>query len=165
MMPAIRIGLTSKALLAANAVLGLLILVQVAFPSGPAADAAEMDSDSSALLPEFGDATLNPPSMADMPDMLERPVFFVARRLPAPEETAPPPPPTPLRLKLEGIALSGGARVAVLRNLANNQLVQLEEGGTHEGWTLDALTSTSASFSRGAQVTELPLDPDAGNRR
>ena len=84
--------------------------------------------------------------------------------MPAPpaDETAPP---TPLRLKLEGVALSGGARVAVLRNLSNSQLVQLEEGGTHEGWTLDSLTSTSASFSRGEQFAELPLEPSTDNRR
>ena len=165
MIPAIRFGLTSKALIAANAILALLILLQVSFPSAPTADAAEADSDGSALLPEFGDVALNPPAMADMPDMLERPIFFVDRKMPAPAESAPPPPPTPLRLKLEGVALSGGARVAVLRNIANNQLVQLEEGGTHEGWVLDSLSSTSASFSRGAQVTELPLDPDTGSRR
>lgn len=87
--------------------------------------------------------------------------------MPEPEvEKAPPPPPTPLRLKLEGIALSGGSRVAVLRNLNGNGLLQLAEGDSHEGWTLDALTSTSAQFSRnGEQTRELPLDPGSNTRR
>jgi hypothetical protein len=41
-------------------------------------------------------------------------------------------------------------------------LLQLAEGETHDGWTLDALTSTSAEFSRGAQTNELLLDPSTG---
>jgi hypothetical protein len=59
--------------------------------------------------------------------------------------------------------LSGGTRVAVLRNLVNNGLLQLAEGESHDGWTLDTVSATSASFSRGEQKTELPMDPDAGD--
>ena len=68
----------------------------------------------------------------------------------------------PLRLKLEGIAIAGGARVAVLRNLSGNGLMQLTEGDSHDGWTLDTLSSNSATFSRGAQTSELLLDPVLG---
>ena len=164
-MRALEIGLTSRALLLANAVLALVIALQLAYPARTSGFDVEAPADASELLPDFGDTTVSAPTMADLPDVLERPLFFVDRRMPEPEAAAPPPPPTPLRLKLEGVALSGGARIAVLRNLANNQLVQLEEGGMHDGWTLDSLTSTSASFSRGAQRAELPLEPDAGNRR
>jgi hypothetical protein len=164
-MRAPRIGLTSKVLIATNVALAMVIALQISFPASPSNGSATAGGDVSALLPDFGDATLNPPSLADMPDMLERPLFFANRRMPKPAAEAPPPPPTPLRLKLEGIALSGGARIAVLRNLQNNQLMQLEEGGRHDGWTLDSLTSTSASFSRGEQRTELPLEPNTGNRR
>ena len=75
-------------------------------------------------------------------------------------------PPAPLRLKLEGIAIAGGSRVAVLRNLSNKGLVQLAEGESHEGWTLDSLSSVAATFSRdGEQRTELPLDPAGNGRR
>jgi hypothetical protein len=53
----------------------------------------------------------------------------------------------------------------VLRNLSGNALVQLAEGDMHDGWTLDALTSTSARFSRnGEQATELLLDPASNGR-
>jgi hypothetical protein len=164
-MRVLQIGLTSRALLLANAVLAVAIMLQLAYPARSSSPGAEAQADASELLPDFGDSTFSAPTMADLPDVLERPLFFADRRMPEPEVAAPPPPPTPLRLKLEGIALSGGARIAVLRNLQNNQLVQLEEGGRHDGWTLDSLTSTSASFSRGEQRTELPLEPDTGNRR
>jgi hypothetical protein len=164
-MRAPRIGLTSKALIAINATLAMVIALQISFPSSPSNGSTVAGGDVSALLPDFGDAVLNPPSMADLPNMLDRPLFFANRRMPKPAAEAPPPPPTPLRLKLEGVALSGGARIAVLRNLQNNQLVQLEEGDGHDGWTMDSLSSTSASFSRGEQRTELPLEPNTGNRR
>ena len=149
-MHAPRFGLTSNVLIVVNLTLAMIIALQTLFPSAPSNGSAAAGGDVAALLPDFGDATLDPPLMSDMPDMLERPLFFADRRMPKPAAEAPPPPPTPLRLKLEGIALSGGARVAVLRNLQNNQLVQLEEGDRHDGWTLDSLTSTSASFSRSA---------------
>ena len=66
-------------------------------------------------------------------------------------------PPSQLSL-LRG---AGGTRVAVLRNLRNNFLLQLAEGDTHDGWTLDVVNSNSATFSRGEETTELPLDPDS----
>lgn len=160
-----RIGLSSKVLVGANTVLALIVALQLAYPVRSVGTTIETETDGSSQLPEFGDTTVNAPPIANLPDMLERPLFFADRRMPAPRAEKPAPPPTPLRLKLEGVALSGGARIAVLRNLANNQLLQLEEGGTHDGWTLDSLTSTSASFSRGEQMTALPLDPGIGGRR
>ena len=164
MKRALQLGLTSRMLLLANGVLALMILLQLAYPARIGGSGVEAQADPSELLPDFGDTAISAPGMADLPDILERPVFFVSRRMPEPEAEAAPPP-SPLRLQLEGVALSGGARIAVLRNLQNNQLLQLEEGGRHDGWTLDSLTSTSATFSRGEQRTELPLEPNMGNRR
>ena len=77
---------------------------------------------------------------------------------------AAPPPPTPLRLTLEGVAMSAGSRIAVLRSQGNNQLLTLGEGMTHEGWTLESIEADRASFRRGGQVTELPLSPDPAQR-
>ena len=103
--------------------------------------------------------------MADLAEMLDRPLFFITRRMPEPPAAQPAAPPTPLKLKLEGIAIAAGSRVAVLRNLNGNGLLQLAEGDTHDGWTLEAISSTSASFKRGGQVNELLLDPAAAGRR
>jgi len=165
-MKAIRISRPTQALVGANVGVGLVIALQLLFPAQPNAAFAATESENTAALPEFGDMNLSPPQMSQLVEMLDRPIFFVDRRMPVPPvETAPAPPPTPLRLKLEGIAIAGGARVAVLRNLNDNGLLQLAEGESHDGWTLDSISSTSASFSRGEQTTDLPLDPDAGGRR
>jgi len=165
----IRIGQISRPtrlLIAANVVLSIVIALQLTYPARPNLAQSAGPPESVSALPEFGDISLNPPRVVDLADMLGRPLFFVDRRLPEPRvEAAPPPPPTPLRLKLEGVAISGGDRIAVLRDLNNNQLVQLAEGGAHDGWQLESVTSNSASFNRGAQQTELLLDPEANSRR
>jgi hypothetical protein len=151
-------------LIAANVVLALTVSAELLLPAEPGTANAATAGEAAAALPNFGDATVAAPPISQLVDMLERPLFYIDRRMPQPEvETAAPPPPTPLRLKLEGIAIAGGARVAVLRNLNSNGLLQLAEGDSHEGWTLDSLSSTNATFSRnGGQSTELLLDP-AGN--
>lgn len=159
-------GRSTQALLAAVMVLGLLLVMQLSYPSAPNSGEADAQADNDVSLPEFGSDALTPPALADLGDMLDRPLFFGDRRMPEPpKDETPPPPPKPLMLKLQGVALAGGSRVAVLRNTSNNLLLQLAEGDTHDGWTLDAVTSNSARFSRGAQVTELPLDPESGGRR
>jgi hypothetical protein len=157
----------TQLLIAANTALALIILAELLLPAQPGtANAAAANGDNVAL-PEFGDTTIAAPPINQLVDMMERPLFYIERRMPEPEvETAPPPPPTPLRLKLEGIAIAGGSRVAVLRNLNGNGLVQLAEGEAHEGWTLDEISSNSANFSRnGEQRTELPLEPVGNGRR
>jgi len=160
-----QISRPTQLLIAANVVLSLVIAIQILYPAKPAAAESETLQDAAAILPEFGDVSLRPPTIANLADMLGRPLFFVDRRMPKPPETqAAAPPPTPLRLQLEGVALTSGASIAVLRNLADNQLLQLAEGETHDGWTLESVSSNSASFSRGTQVTELPLNPGANGR-
>ena len=163
MMKGIALSRPTRLLLAANVVLAVVVASQLLLPARPGTANAAAASDAAATLPEFGDTTIAAPPISQLVDMMERPLFFIERRMPKPEvETAPQPPPTPLMLKLEGIAIAGGSRVAVLRNLNGNGLVQLAEGETHEGWTLDEINSNSAKFSRnGEQSTELPLDPVA----
>jgi len=123
-------------------------------------DSPEVEA-SEAAIPEFSNSMYLPPSIDELDEMLERPLFFSDRRMPAPPEpvAVAAAPPTPLRLKLEGVAITTESRVAVLRNLDNNQLVQLAEGMDHESWTLDSVTADGARFSRGQQISELVLDP------
>ena len=154
-------------LVAANLLFGLVVSAEILLPAQPGVANAATTGDGNATLPEFGDTGIPAPPIGQFVDMMERPLFFPDRRMPEPEvEETAAPPPTPLRLKLEGIALAGGSRVAVLRNLNGNGLLQLAEGESHEGWTLDALNSTSARFSRnGGQSRELLLDPGSNTRR
>ena len=149
MIKGIALSRPTRLLLAANVALALVVAGQLLLPARPGTANAAAASDSGATLPEFGDTTIAAPPIGQLVDMMERPLFYMERRMPEPEvEQAPATPPTPLRLKLEGIAIAGGARVAVLRNLDGNGLVQLAEGAAHEGWTLDEISSNSAMFSR-----------------
>lgn len=163
----LRIRRSTQMLLAANLVVALVVALQIMQTVQPPASVGSARDGSTAILPDFGNSRLAPPPLSQFVDMAERPLFYVERRMPEPPAEAAAAPQTPLRLKLEGIAIAGGSRVAVLRNLNGNGLVQLMEGETHNGWTLDELSSTAATFSRdGEQHTELPLEPIGnGNRR
>ncbi len=151
------------ALLAANAIMAIVVAAELAAPAAPRAGSAHDVEPPSAEPPEFGVTPHTPPAYSGFADMRERPLFFVDRRMPVPPTVAPPPP-TPLRLTLEGVAMTAGSRVAVLRNTGNNQLLTLAEGAAHEGWVLEAIAADGARFSRGAEVTELPLEPDTSAR-
>ena len=165
----IRINLSrpTRWLIAANVLLALTVSAELLLPAPPGTANAATTGEVAATLPEFGNATFAAPPISQLVDMMERPLFRVDRRMPRPEvKTEAPPPPRPLRLQLEGIAIAGGSRVAVLRNLHGNALLQLVEGDSHDGWTLDSLSSTSVTFSRnGSQSTELQLDPGGSGLR
>ena len=78
----------------------------------------------------------------------------------SPEPVAPPPPPPPpLRARLEGVALVGDARVAVIRDLNTNEGLRLSEGMQFKGWTVDAVEPDRALLKRNdRQVHELKLE-------
>ncbi len=98
------------------------------------------------------------PHIDDFPEILARPIFFSKREMPPEAVARAPAPRTPLRLRLEGIAIAADNRVAVLRDQGNNQLVQLSVGMTHNNWLLEELTSMSATFRRDDDVAELTLN-------
>ena len=157
----------TQLLIAANAVLALVVTAELLLPTEPGtANAAAADSTGAAL-PDFGNTRVAAPPISQLVDMMERPLFYIDRRMPEPPAAIAAAPLKPLQLKLEGIAIAGGSRVAVLRNLNGNVLLQLAEGDSHDGWTLESLSSVAATFSRdGEQRTELPLEPAGnGNRR
>ncbi len=167
MMKRLSFSRSTQLLIAGNLVLALVVATQLLLPAQSGTASAAVSADNSATLPEFGNISIPAPPIAQFADMLERPLFVPNRRMPEPEvKKVAPPPPRPLQLKLEGIAIAGDSRVAVLRNLNGNILMQLAEGQSHDGWTLDVLTSTSAEFSRDdGQTSEILLDPDSKSRR
>ena len=157
----------TQVLSAVVAVLTFAVVLELLYPARPMdVDVASADS-AAAVVPDFGDTEFTALRFEDLADMLDRPLFFSNRKLPVPPEVeaAPVAAPTPLRLKLEGVAIAGESRVAVLRDLSNNQLIQLAEGTMHDGWTLDAVTAGGATFSRGQQISELVLEPRSGPRQ
>ena len=72
------------------------------------------------------------PGIEAFGEVLERPLFTAGRE--PPEEPAVAAPTTAaiptalIRLRLEGVALTPQTRVAVVRDLASNQLLRLAEG-------------------------------------
>ena len=153
----------TRALVIANAALVVLVVGLSLLPAKASVSGQENGGKGAAGLPQFGDTSVAHPPTSQLADMLERPLFYVDRRLPEPKAVAAAPL-TPLRLQLEGVALAGGSRVAVLRKLSDNRLIQLAEGMSHDGWTLEAIMADSARFTRGNEVTALDLAP-AGNAR
>jgi len=163
-MKTLNLSFATQLLLAVCALLGLIVLGESITGASGASDDAILAEAGPVELPELAAVRYVHPSLDSFPDVLERPLLMESRRLP--QETvvdAPPAPKAPLRLELEGVALVGDTRIAVLRDVASKELVQLGEGADHNGWTLDRVTAESARFSRGTQIEELTLELAANN--
>ena len=148
--------------------LGLLVIaaVELSFPTQP--PAATIVGEAATVLPEIKVPPAYVPATLDsFTSILERPLLYADRKLPAPPPVvaAVAMPKEPLRLKLEGVALGGGSRIALLRDQTDNSLIHLAEGMSHNGWTLDLIGSDKAAFSHDSEVTELNLEVQTGRRR
>ena len=148
--------------------LGLLFIaaIQLVFPAQPLT--ATIADEAAAELPEIKLPPAYEPAAFDtFTSILERPLFYADRKLPAPPPVAKAPeiPKEPLRLKLEGVALGGGSRTALLREQSSNSLIHIAEGMTHNGWTLDRIEADKAIFRRDHEVTHLDLEVQTGRRR
>ena len=93
--------------------------------------------------------------IAAFSEITERPLFIAGREpVAAPRAAAKV---SPLRLLLEGVALTPEAKIAVLRDLSSNKVLHLATGMKHQGWELTAVTDTVATFKRGEESEELRL--------
>ncbi len=115
---------------------------------------------ASTSLPQF---TARP--LAELDQILSRPLFFEDRRLPVAPEAPESRQLEPLRLTLEGVAIGGGSRVAVLHDERERVQIRLAEGMTHNGWVLESVKSAGAEFRRGADITKLELEVGEDTRR
>jgi len=100
------------------------------------------------------------PARSAFDEILKRPVFSPDRRPPdIPQPTASAPAPqVPIQVRLEGVAMVGQVRIAVLRDLSNNEGIHLSEGMEYQGWTVDAVEVTRAVLKRDGQTQELKLE-------
>jgi len=156
---------STRLLAGTSAGLAAVIAVQLSVPASPSdmklSNAATEDSVPASAMPAYV-----PRAFENFSEVLDRPLFFADRKLPPPAaiELAAAAPREPLRLELEGIALSGASRVALLRDQKTNSLVQVEQGMTHSGWMLEDLSSDRAVFRRNDELTELELDTGSERR-
>ena len=146
-MKTLSLSRTTQLLIAANLTLAMIVSAELLLPTQPGTANAAASDSGDVMLPDFGNTKIAAPPIAQFVDMRERPLFFPNRRIPEP------------KVELQGIAIAGGSRVAVLHDLNGRGVVQLAEGDSHTGWTLDSLAKDKASFSRDGQTTELLLDP------
>jgi len=126
-------------------------------------EATEGDKSGGAVtadIPSGAQSRYVHPHLSNYPEILARPIFFSKRELPPEAVTKAPAPRAPLRLKLEGIAITADTRVAVLRDQGSNQLVQLSVGMSHNDWLLEDVSSATATFRHGDDVTSLSLKPE-----
>lgn len=117
------------------------------------------------VVPERAElAAFDAPAFEKYGEVLSRPLFYKDRKLPPQPRQAEPEqiPLEPLDLSLEGVAIANTSKVALLRNQNGNELIQLAEGMSHNGWVLVSVESTGAAFRRGGDVTELEIE--ASNR-
>lgn len=147
-------------------ILLVVAAVQLAFPAKP--PAITIAGEAAVILPETKAPPAYVPATLDsFTSILERPLLYANRKLPAPPPVvaAVEIPKEPLRLTLEGVALSGGSRIALLRDQSNNSLIHIAEGMAHNGWTLQRIESDKAVFSRDSEISELNLEVQTGRRR
>jgi hypothetical protein len=109
------------------------------------------------------------PDFEAFSEIIERPLFTEGRTpppQPTPEQTTVSPvKQTPLSLRLEGIALTPVARIAVVRDITSNKLLRLAEGAEHQGWEVESIHATGVTFKRGEQTQELMLELDKRSLR
>lgn len=160
-----RTNLATRVLAVSCCVTAGLVVIQLLFPATmpESAEAGEIG----ASVPEIvTPPAYVPPTFDTFAEVLERPLLFAERRLPqAPVEKVEQAPREPLRLWLEGVALTSASRVALLRDQRNNALVQVAEGMMHNGWTLEKVERDKAIFVRDSERTELTLEAGTDRRR
>lgn len=105
--------------------------------------------------------------IAAFSEVTERPLFREGREPPPEPKKAPAVAvkQPPLRLHLEGVAISTAAKIAVVRDLSSNKILRLAKGMKHQGWEVTSVTATGATFKRGEHSQELMLKIDESTRR
>jgi hypothetical protein len=153
-------NLLTNFLIAVCCLFSLLIAIEWLLPYDLTSHDNPVPTVDTSQAPDTDSPNYVHPDFADFAEVLARPVFFMDRQMPPENVAAAPVARTPLRLKLEGVAIVADARIAVLRDQADNQLVQLSVGMSHNDWLLEEVQSTAATFSRDTDVVLLTLEAE-----
>lgn len=107
------------------------------------------------------------PGIASFNEITERPLFIEGREPPPKPKVAASSAarPSPLRLQLEGVAITPDASIAVVRDIGTNKILHLGKGMKHQGWEVASVTSTGATFKQGEQSQTLILKPAKNTRK
>jgi len=159
-------------LLTACVSLGVIVALEwvVLSPQNGAPTVIDAQPTAAADDAELTRVSYTAPDFAAFSEILERPLFTEGRtppQPPSPEQAATlkPGAQSKLTMRLEGIALTPVAKVALIRDISSNTLLRLAEGAQHQGWVVESVNATSATLKRGEQTHELMLELNTGKMR
>jgi hypothetical protein len=110
-------------------------------------------------------ANFTAPKIAAFSEITERPLFSEGREPPTePVKTAAVTRISQLRLQLEGVAITPGAKIALLRETTSNKMLHLATGDSYQGWELTSITNSIATFKRDEETQDLHLNKDKNTR-
>ncbi|MGD8590616.1 MAG: hypothetical protein PVG22_17480 [Chromatiales bacterium] len=99
-------------------------------------------------------------AISQFSEVLNRPLF-VEGRMPFEEEKSEGisvPVTSPLRLSLEGVVLSPDSRVAVVKDLSDNEIIRLGIGMSHNGWQVKTIEPQTVEFERNGEVQSINIE-------
>ena len=144
-----------------------LLLIVLAVQSGNLVSAHDIaGGDEQVGINPIEKVSFNAPGIATFSEITERPLFRQDRQPPAESKTTTVATRklSPLKLQLEGVAITPESSVALLRDLSNNKMLHLAKGMKHQGWELTAITNNVATFKRGEESQEITLKTDKSKR-
>jgi hypothetical protein len=108
-------------------------------------------------VPPFVPAPIN-----SLREITERPLFTEGRIPPEkPTDTSESKVPVaPLRLKLEGVAITPQNKVAVITDQQTNELLRLSQGMSHGNWKVTGVNEESVTIQQGPKEITLKLEID-----
>lgn len=98
-------------------------------------------------------------------EIKQRPLFTEGRVPPEKPDNsgAKVTPMSPLKLKLEGVAITPDSKTAVILDLTTKELLRLREGMSHKDWKVVSVSNEAAVIEQGEQEVTLTLEIDAAN--
>ena len=103
-----------------------------------------------------------PTPLQSLSEITDRPLFTEGRT--PPEKPSENPKAVaanvPLRLKLEGVAITPESKVAVITDLQTGELLRLSQGMSHSNWKVTGVSEESVTIQQGGREITLTLEID-----
>jgi hypothetical protein len=98
-------------------------------------------------------------------EIMQRPLFAEGRVPPEKPDNSGTTraPRSPLKLKLEGVAITPDSKTAVIQDLTTKELLRLREGMSHKDWKVVSVSNENVVIKQGKQEVKLTLEIDVGN--
>jgi hypothetical protein len=71
---------------------------------------------------------------------------------------------SPLKLKLEGVAITPESKVAIVTDVKTKELLRLSPGMSHGNWKVAGLSEESVTIQQGPRTVTLSLEIEEGSK-